>query len=257
LARVVRLLPAMGSDLYWQMAFDEALLVLRDAGVSPDTLRFYWMEPSGVSIGYFQELAEAVDVDAAFGMGFDVTRRISGGGAVFHDSCGEIVYSIVVSRDLLGGVDVAESFRVLGEGVVRAVRLMGLEASFEGVNDIVVSGRKVSGQAQARRPGAVLQHGTLLYATDLGVMERVLRPPRKLSEKGVSRISERVATLSMLLGHRVSRYEALRAMVKGFEDALGDLLGVELVEGEASRRELELARSLYWKYVNPLWVGLR
>jgi len=257
LGKVVRLLPAMGGDVYWQMAFDEALLVLRDAGVIGDTLRFYWMEPSAVTIGYFQSLGDVVDVEAAYGFGFDVTRRISGGGAVFHDSAGEIVYCITVSRSLLGDVGVEESFRVLGEGVVRAVKLMGLEASFEGVNDVVVAGRKVSGQAQARRPGAVLQHGTLLYATNLSLMEKVLKPPAKLREKGAGRLSERVATISMLLGHRVGRYEALRAMVKGFEDALGDLLGAELVESEASRRELELARSLYWKYVNPLWVSLR
>lgn len=242
-----------GSSAYWNMGMDEAVLNLRVEGRVPDTLRLYVFKPSAATIGYFQKISESVDVDYATSHGIDVTRRISGGGSVYHDSNGEVTYSVVLPAT---GVlsDVAESYRIICGGIVEAIRILGGEASFMPVNDVVVKGRKISGSAQARRKGFLLQHGTLMYATDLDEAARVLRAPRvKLEAKGVSSIRERVITLREALSRDVGREEVVEALLKGFTRALN----AEVYLDEYSEDELKLAEELSAKYKSREWIYKR
>jgi len=236
------------------MAFDEALLELRSRGEIGDTLRLYIMNPHAVTVGRFQRISEVVDVEAARSLGVDVTRRITGGGTVYHDPQGEITYSIVVKAE--GPFeDVEESFAIICRGVLEAVKLLGAQdARYKPVNDILVGGRKVSGSAQARRRGALLQHGTLMYATRLDVLEKVLAPQIELlREKGHQGFRDRVTTLTEALRRRFSKEEVVEALVKGFSKALG----AELVLDEPSERELKLAEELEQRYRDPNWVFKR
>lgn len=240
-------------DVYWNMAFDEAMLILRDRGEIPNTLRLYVFKPSAVTIGYFQRVVDAVDLDFLRENGIPFTRRITGGGSVYHDEAGEITYSVVASIDDIS-TDVMESYRIICGGIVYAAREFGLSAEFRPVNDVVIGGRKFSGSAQTRRRTALLQHGTFMYATDIDTLARCLRVPReKLAAHGVKSIYERVTTVSRELGRRVAREEAIRALVRGFEKALG----VEFVEASPTTRELELAESLVGKYRSREWVFRR
>ena len=243
-----RLLVGEG-DAYWNMALDEALLELRREGRSPDTLRLYVFKPSAVTIGYFQKIGEAVDLEYAERAGIPVVRRATGGGSVYHDERGEITYSIATTVDKVPRA-IVESYRHICRGLVYALEELGLEAEFVPVNDVVVRGRKISGSAQLRRGRGVLQHGTLMYATDLEILARVLRVPReKLAARGISSIYERVTTASRELGRRVTREEVVEALKKGFERALG----VRLVPGSLTGEELELARELVEKYRSREW----
>ncbi|MEM3619484.1 MAG: lipoate--protein ligase family protein, partial [Candidatus Korarchaeum sp.] len=148
-------------DAATNMAIDEALMRF---GIP--TIRFYRFSPSSVTIGYFQRVSSAVNLEEAMKGGVRVVRRITGGGSVYHDERGELTYSIVAPVELFPK-GFAESMRYVCEGVVRTVRAFGLDAEFSGVNDVVVAGRKLSGSAQAREQGILLQHGTIMYATDL------------------------------------------------------------------------------------------
>ncbi len=248
-----RLLPLRVDDAFTAMALDEAILKLNAEGKVPNTVRFYRWSPSAVSIGYFQSLEREVALDAARRYGVDVVRRITGGGAVFHDHHGELTYSVVCKESDVPG-DIIESYRLICGGLVSGFRNLGVDAEFRPVNDVQVKGKKISGSAQTRRWGSVLQHGTILISPDVRRMFELLRvSPEKISDKFVSSIFERVTTIERELGRRPDFEEVHRAMVRGFEDAFG----VRLVEGELSQEELELAAQLRSKYASSEWLRKR
>ena len=235
------------------MALDEAMLILRAVNAIGDTLRLYVFKPSAVTIGYFQSVKNSVNEEFVRREGIPLVRRPTGGGAVYHDGLGEITYSIVTSIEAVPK-DYVESFKYLSQGVINAAMILGAPAMFVPLNDGVIAGRKFSGQAQLRRLGVVLQHGTFMYASDIEKLARVLLPPSiKLKEKGLSSLKERVITISQYLGRKVSKEEALEAMIKGFSKALN----AELVNDELSDAEVVLAKSLRWKYASKAWTYLR
>jgi lipoate-protein ligase A len=234
------------------MALDEALLE-STAGGSLPALRFYGWEPPAVSVGYFQGLTEEVDVDACRRLGFDLVRRISGGGAVLHKS--ELTYSIVMPLDHpLAGKDLNDSYRILCAGLIEALRLLGLPALFSGINDILAArpggsaaeGRKVSGNAQTRRLGCLLQHGTVLLDNDIDVMFEALKVPReKIKGKLIEEVKDRVTNLRDLLGRAVSFEEAAAAVSAGFQNALDLEYRAESPDAKEEARAAVLARSRF------------
>lgn len=241
-----------GRDVYWQMAIDEALLSLRAEGRIPDTLRIYRFQPSSVTVGYFQRVRDSVNLEYLLSSNIQFTRRITGGGSVYHDENGEVTYSVVLPVE---GVltDVQESYRVICGGIVSALRRLGVEATFVPVNDVTVIGRKISGSAQTRRKGYLLQHGTLMYATNLDVLEKVLVVPAiKLQSKGVKSVRERVITLKQILGQ-----VDLEALVKNLIEGFSEALGRKPVIGELTEAELKLAEQLIEKYKSKEWIFKR
>lgn len=241
-----------GRDVYWQMAIDEALLKLRLEERIPDTLRIYRFKPSAVTIGYFQAIRESVNLEYLIENKIDFTRRITGGGAVFHDTNGELTYSITlkITSELS---DVLDSYRVICSGLVYALRDLGVEASFVPVNDIVVYGRKISGSAQTRRRDTLLQHGTLMYATDIDILEKALVVPRvKLESKGVKSIRDRVITLRDVIGE-IDVDRLVESMISGFARSLGRGYIID----EYREIELKTASDLVEKYRDPSWIYRR
>lgn len=238
---------------YWNMAVDEAMLILKEQGLIPNTLRLYVFNPSAVTIGYFQRLYDVVDLDFIRSNKIEVTRRITGGGSVYHDVGGEITYSVVAYIDDISS-NIMDSYKIICQGIVNAIKEFGLNAEFVPVNDVLVNGRKVSGSAQARRKKTLLQHGTLMYNTDLMTLSKALKAPKeKLLSHGVTSIFERVTTLSRELGRVVSRDEAVKALVRGFSKALN----VEFTPSNYSGMEVELASELMKKYSSSEWIFQR
>jgi lipoate-protein ligase A len=227
------------------MGLDEALLESAAGGSGP-ILRFYGWNPPAVSVGYFQGLAEEVDLDACKRFGFDVVRRISGGGAVLHKS--ELTYSVILPLDHpLVGDDLRDSYRVLSGGIIAGLRSLGIDAHFAGINDIAASvpggevPRKVSGNAQTRRLGCLLQHGTVLLDNDVEVMFEVLRVPREKTRGTlIEEVKDRVTSLRSLLGREVPFEEAAAVFSSGFAGALH----LEYDGTEVSPREEKRAREL-------------
>ena len=171
------------------MAIDEALI--ENIGEVP-VLRIYGWRPAAVSIGYFQSIKDEVDLEKCSEIGVDVVRRLTGGGAVLHEF--ELTYSFITKQY---PQNIMESYRWICETIVISIKRLGFDASFVPLNDIVVKGKKVSGSAQTRRKGVLLQHGTLLLDVDVDKMFCVLKvPSEKFKDKIIKDVKERVTSLA-------------------------------------------------------------
>ncbi|MDR2741330.1 MAG: lipoate--protein ligase family protein [Treponema sp.] len=257
----VRLLQTGFHDCYYNMGLDEALLESAAQGGFLPVLRCYGWEPQAVSVGYFQGLEEEVDLRACKDRGVDVTRRITGGGAVFHHA--ELTYSIILpASHPLAGESIHDSYRILCGGVIRGLALLGLNARFAPINDILCGDRKISGNAQTRRKNTVLHHGTLLLDLDADLMFSLLRvPSEKMKGRLVRDVKSRVTSLRDQ-GISARFDEAGAAMVEGFRQAL-DLefaasLSAPAYPGGPDPVEDELARELaVKKFASPEWLYKR
>ncbi len=232
------------------MGIDEAILRAVADGSSPPTARVYSWSPAAVTIGYFQGMTEEIDLDACKRMGVDAIRRITGGGAVFHDV--EITYSLVVpERSPLAPDDIVESYRRICAGIVEGMKVLGVEASFAPINDIVSDGKKISGNAQTRKLGCLLQHGTILLDVDVERMFSLLRVPQeKLRGKLIEDVKARVTGLKAILGRSVRYAESAAALKAGFARAWN----VEFEDGILSPAELENGRKIAAeKFSTPDW----
>jgi len=235
------------------MAIDESIMLAIKEEQAPPTLRFYRWKPSAVSIGTFQGMHDEVAIDFCKSEGIDYIRRITGGGAVFHDYKGEITYSILMPKThVLAPSDILESYKLLCGGIIKALNYLGInDAEFKPINDVVASRKKVSGNAMTKRHGCVLQHGTVLLDLDVNLMFTILKVPQeKISDKMIADVKERVTSIRDILGREVSMEELRSAMYQGFSDALD----IELVEGNLTKEETETAERLAReKYSTDSW----
>ncbi|TFG82683.1 MAG: lipoate--protein ligase family protein [Spirochaetales bacterium] len=238
----------------FNMGLDEAILDAVAAGIQEPTLRLYGWKPRAVSIGYFQGLNDEVDIQACAERNVDVVRRVTGGGAVFHAD--ELTYSILLpeSHPLIEGT-ILDSYRSLCGGVVEGLCSLGIHAEFAPLNDIVADGRKLSGNAQTRRNGCLLQHGTILLSVDVDEMFAVLLVPNeKMKGRLIQDVKARVGSVSAMLGRAFGFGEAIAVFRAGFSRALG----ADLEPASPSAGELESARRLAEsKFGAPGWTGKR
>jgi lipoate-protein ligase A len=224
------------------MAIDESIIESIHKAAAEPTLRFYRWKPSAVSIGTFQGMEDEVDIEYCRKRGIDPVRRITGGGAVYHDYNGEITYSIIIPQShKLVPQDILESYSIICDSIIRGLAELDIQAEFVPINDIAVNGKKISGNAQTRRKGCLLQHGTILLDLEVREMFRVLRVPQeKISDKMIDDVTQRVTSLKDILGRKVQFEEISRALQKGFTDALD----IELAPGSLSSDEVEAAKKL-------------
>jgi len=222
------------------MAIDESIMIHCSQGSVPPTLRLYGWKPPAVSIGYFQSLKDEVDLEQCRKFGVDLVRRITGGGAVFHDK--EVTYSFVIKEgNPLIPTDILASYEKICAGLVRGLALMGLNASFAPLNDIMVSNKKISGNAQTRRLGCILQHGTILIDTDVEKMFSLLKVPQdKIKDKLIKSVEERVTCINRQLQREISFEKLCLALARGFEEALD----IRLERGNLTKSEIDLAREI-------------
>ncbi|HKI57811.1 MAG TPA: lipoate--protein ligase family protein [Trueperaceae bacterium] len=169
------------------MAQDEVLLDAVARGDRPPSLRIWEWASGAVVLGRYQSVRNEVDEEAAAKHGLDVVRRITGGGAMFVLAGGVVTYSLYAPLDLVSGLTFQESYAFLDGWVVQTLRDMGVDATWQPVNDIASPGGKIGGAAQTRRGGALLHHVTMAYDLDPRAMASVLRVGReKLSGKGIA-----------------------------------------------------------------------
>jgi lipoate---protein ligase len=190
------------------VACDEAMMMARHQRIVPNTLHLYRRDKPTVSLGYFEKLEEAVDLEAARRYGVQLVRRVSGGSAIYTDP-GQVVFAVVLDRDIVPESP-NETFEMVCKGVIKALDILGLRGEFKPVNDILVNKRKISGSAQTRKWDVVLQHGTLMVDTDFDVMFEVLRSKQKARPK------DSVTSLARELGEVPSMERVKRALVEGF-----------------------------------------
>jgi lipoate-protein ligase A len=233
-----RLLQTGFMNAFTNMAIDKALLVRNSQGKILPTVRFYGWSPRAISIGYFQSLVDEIDLDACKRLGVDYVRRITGGGAVFHDA--ELTYSIVVPESHPAiPTNILKSYGRICGAVMKGLQQLGIPSEYAPINDIVTNGRKISGNAQTRKLGTVLQHGTVLIDVDVQTMFSILKVPNeKIKDKLIADVKQRVTSIRHYLGKTPSFFHVAEAMKQGFEEEFT----VELVEGTLSDEEWSLAQ---------------
>ena len=173
-------------DGYENLALDEYFL----DHVAPDELILYfYVNENAVIIGKNQNPLKECALDKMAADGVQLVRRISGGGAVYHD-CGNLNFSFIAGAERY---DKEQQHRL----ILEAVRALGISCAFSGRNDLLAGGRKFSGNAYCTRGNAKQHHGTLLISSDLEKLSKYLTAdPRKLKAKGVDSVRSRVCNLA-------------------------------------------------------------
>jgi lipoate-protein ligase A len=236
-------------DAHTQMALDQVYAEELAAGRRGPTLRIWQWASNAVIIGSYQSWANEVDEAAAARHGVTVTRRVSGGGAMFVEPGNTITYSVVVPESLVDGMSFQDSYALLDAWCVGALRSLGIDASYVPINDIASPAGKIAGAAQKRfADGVVLHHVTMAYDIDAAKMLEVLRIGReKLSDKGAKSAAKRVDPLRSQTG--LSREVIIEALVDHFA-SLHALERSAPTEGELARAA-ELVRT---KFATPEWL---
>lgn len=168
-----------------------------------------WRNAPSIIVGRHQNTAQEVNAALVSALRLPVVRRMSGGGAVYHD-LGNLNYSFIVPQ----AADAGTGFGVFLQRMCAALATLGVPATPSGRNDLVCTGRKISGSAQVRRQGKVLHHGTLLVDVDLERMDAVLAGnPDKFHSRGIASARARVRNVAELLPPGVGMAEVQAALL--------------------------------------------
>lgn len=195
------------TDAQRNLALEE--YVLRHKMPADDLLLFYVNAPS-IIIGRNQNTIEEIAADVVAERGIRVVRRISGGGAVYHD-LGNLNFSFM-TREVRERFNRYDKFN---GPVVEVLRELGVPAEIGGRNDILAGGRKISGNAQFAAADRMFSHGTLLLDSNLDDVTAALRPkPGKVESKGVKSIRSRVANISEFLAQPIDVNELRERIIE-------------------------------------------
>lgn len=254
------------------MAIDEAILLALAEGNGIPTVRFFQWEPACLSLGYNQHWTD-IDLTSLAERGYGWTRRPTGGKAILHTD--EATYSLIIPQNdprIQGGI--IESYRILSLGLLRGLRLLGVQANqtsrdeaqarrqetngggpvcFDtpSVYEITVDGRKLIGSAQLRRRKIVLQHGALPLHGNLNRIIDVLSFPPEEEAAQRALLPKRATTVERVLGKVITFDEAAKALEQGFAEQLR----LMLEPMGLTRREQELVEELRAsQYANESWL---
>lgn len=240
-------------DPVMHMALDEILPGEVAAGRRRPLLRFWDWDSPLVVIGSYQSVRNEVDMEAAERYGFEVARRVSGGGAMFMEQGNCITYSLVVPGSLVEGLTFEQSYAFLDDWVLSALRTVGVEARYVPLNDISSDKGKIGGAAQKRfAGGTVLHHATMSYDIDAQKMLQVLRIGReKLSDKGTKSAVKRVDPMRSQTG--MARADIIDALAAHFGQRY-DTVRSDYTADELARAQ-DLVRTKFrthdWTYRVP------
>ncbi|MGC9199236.1 MAG: lipoate--protein ligase family protein [Acidobacteriaceae bacterium] len=225
------------------IAFDEKMA--RSAfSTQRRVLRFWWGGPPAVVIGLNERPEQSVNSAACTELGVDVVKRCTGGGTVLQTS-GVLNYSLVTPAP--DRLDPMAGFRQ-GTDLIRALlEAFGLVGVVQGICDVAVAGRKISGNAQARRWRSLLVHGTLLVDFDMGLAEKVLpHPPQEPAYRRARRHRDFLVTLRAL-GVDASRATvekaALQVGQRLFRPAFGSGASAQLAFDLPAQSALQASRA--------------
>ncbi len=190
----------VSTDPQWNLAAEEYLLKQFDKPVFR-----LWQNDRSIIIGQHQNAMAEINTEYVNDNKIKVIRRLSGGGAVFHD-LGNINFTFIDKR--IDNEDSAAMFRRFTLPIIEALQNLGIEAYLEGRNDLLIDGKKFSGNAVAIFKKRVLQHGTLLFDSSMGDLSKALAGrPEKFEGKSVQSNRSRVTNISEHLIKKISTKE--------------------------------------------------
>lgn len=252
------LLDSGHQDAATNMAVDEALLEWHSEGKIPPTIRFYgWKNPS-LTVGHFQNVEKTINFDGVKKHRCDFVRRLTGGSAVLHDD--ELTYSIIVSEDHPKiPASVNEAYYVLSQGLLEGYRSLGVEADFAmpererlkqrsavcfetpAIYEMIVDGKKVSGNAQTRKQGVLLQHGSIPLSFDADMLFDLFNfSSDRLRERQRNSFLKKAISINDITKTKHTYQSIKAAFSSGFKESL-DIQTEPLVLSETQ-----------WQYIHHL-----
>ena len=225
------------------LAIEEYALKTMD--VDKDSYFLFYINEPSIIIGKNQNTIEEINTDYVESNGIHVVRRLSGGGAVYHD-LGNLNFSFLTKDD----GDSFRNFKKFTQPIVDALKEMGVDAELSGRNDILAGGRKISGNAQFSTKGRMFSHGTLMFDTEIEAVVSALKVRKdKIESKGIKSIRSRVANIMEFIEEPISiddfRLKLLHSIFGGEEE----VKTIELTEEDwANIYALSKERYANWEW---------
>lgn len=230
------------------MALDRALLESCQEG-APNTLRFLRFRPSAL-IGFHQSARQELHLDYCYTHGIAVSRRITGGGALYCDD-GQVGWELFLHHDVFATTDMLAIAADICGMAVAGLRALGVEAAFRPRNDLEVGGRKIGGTGGAFDGSALLYQGTVLLDFDVERMLKVLHiPQEKFADKALASARERIITLREILAPTPTVAAVQAALTQAFASGFG----VDLPAGTLTATERQMANRYEVEMASDAWV---
>lgn len=226
-------------DPHYNLALEEYLF-----DTVQDDLFMLWQNGPSVIIGKNQNAYTEVNLRYTEQHGIPVVRRMTGGGAVYHD-LGNVNYTFLSCSK-----NGEKGFLYFTRPIVDALRGMGADVAFSGRNDITTAtGEKISGNARWEKNGRIMHHGTLLYDSDLSVLEKALLVhPDKMKSKGIESVKSRVTNIRQLISEPLSTAQFMDRLL---ESVIRQLPGDRLTLTDEDRRKIGTLTAQ--KYATDSW----
>ncbi|MFL6555825.1 MAG: lipoate--protein ligase [Bacillus sp. (in: firmicutes)] len=217
---------------------------LKNLDINETYLLFYINEPS-IIIGKNQNTIEEINTDYVEKNGIKVVRRLSGGGAVYHD-LGNLNFSFITKDD----GESFHNFRKFTEPVVTALKKLGVNAELSGRNDLEVEGRKISGNAQFSTKGRMFSHGTLMLNSEIENVVSALKVKKdKIESKGIKSVRSRVANISEFLTEKLEIVEFRSLLLKNIFEGQAEIPEYVLTEEDWEKiHQLSKERYQNWDW---------
>lgn len=217
---------------------------LKHLDINESYLLFYINEPS-IIIGKNQNTIEEINTDYVEKNGIHVVRRLSGGGAVYHD-LGNLNFSFITKDD----GDSFLNFKKFTQPVVNALKNIGVDAEMKGRNDILVGERKISGNAQFSTRGRMFSHGTLMFDSEIENVVSALKVRKdKIASKGIKSIRSRVANISEFMDEKMTVDEFRQLLLRNIFEGVDPIPEYKLTEKDWEKiHEISKERYQNWDW---------
>lgn len=196
-----------------------------------DEIFILWINEPAIIIGKHQNAIQEINKEFTDEKGIHVVRRLSGGGAVYHD-LNNLNYTIISNKADEGAFD----FKTFSKPVIDTLATLGVEANFTGRNDLEIDGKKICGNAQAYAKGRMMHHGCLLFDVDMSVLASALKVSKdKIESKGVKSVRARVTNINNELPEKMTVLEFKDAILNQMKQEYPDMDEYVLSEGDLAR----------------------
>lgn len=224
------------TDAYFNLASEEYLLKHTE-----DFYVYLWVNAPAVIVGVNQNALQEVNLAYTEQNGIKVVRRLTGGGAVYHDG-GNLCYTVIAPYD-----ENENNYVKFTEPVIKYLNSIGVKAEFSGRNDITVDGKKISGNAQTVYDGRIMHHGTILFSADFAPLSKSLNPSKiKVESKGIKSVRARVTNVSEYLNKPLTMAQ--------FKDGLKHVFLTDCEEYSFTERDInEINKLVEEKYSRYEW----
>jgi len=233
------------------LAVDETIVNSVAQKQSIPILHLYNFKPS-VIIGRYQNLVDAIDIEACQKFNIQYNRRHTGGGTVLMGPDQLAIGFAISENSPFVSKSISENFKFFADILKTALAEFGIQSEFEGKNDLQVKGKKIAGLAISQDiSGAIFFHTSLLIDFDIDLMTKILRlPTGKLSDKGISCFTERMTTIKQEVGN-INFQDVKNAVLKAFENKLNRKCKKDTLSNDEKGFVEKLIKD---KYHNDEWI---